>query len=135
MVTTAASTIATLTHLPSLTPVDMSLLRTAASKAVASRVSMAPMAARTFASSSTIRSKDPQLGDYPDIPPVSRQRRKFDKNYWDPQEKANFGETVSVEMWYGCLAYWIDLLTRRVSSCLHFPSAPRTRRHSWCICT
>lgn len=78
---------------------QMSLFRTAAQRAVSSSRSAAFPAAspavRAFASSSRVRSTvDPQLGDYPDVPAVSRQRRKYDKKYWDPQEKANFGETV-----------------------------------------
>lgn len=39
--------------------------------------------------------KDPQLGDYPEVPFKSYQLRKHDKNWWDPQEKRNFGEPVS----------------------------------------
>jgi hypothetical protein len=39
--------------------------------------------------------KDPQLGDYPDLPYQSLQRRRYDPSWWDPQEKRNFGETVS----------------------------------------
>ncbi|CAO1635361.1 unnamed protein product [Sympodiomycopsis kandeliae] len=76
----------------------MSLLRTAAqraaSRSVAATPSFASTSRRTLASSSIARSNDPQLGTYPDVPAISRQRRKYDKNYWDPQEKANFGETL-----------------------------------------
>lgn len=39
---------------------------------------------------------DPQLGDYRQPPPVSRQTRRYDPRWWDKQEKANFGETVRV---------------------------------------
>lgn len=39
--------------------------------------------------------KDPQLGDYPDLPFVSLQQRKYSPKWWDTQEKRNFGETVS----------------------------------------
>ncbi|PWO00424.1 hypothetical protein FA09DRAFT_285076, partial [Tilletiopsis washingtonensis] len=38
--------------------------------------------------------KDPQLGDYPDLPYQSLQRRRYDPSWWDPQEKRNFGETL-----------------------------------------
>lgn len=41
--------------------------------------------------------KDPQLGDYPDLPPVSLQNRKWSPRWWDQQDKRNFGETVSAE--------------------------------------
>ncbi|EST04548.1 NADH dehydrogenase [ubiquinone] 1 beta subcomplex subunit 8 [Kalmanozyma brasiliensis GHG001] len=49
-------------------------------------------------STSTVRaaaqqSKDPQLGDYPDLPFISQQQRKYSPRWWDPQEKHNFGET------------------------------------------
>lgn len=42
-----------------------------------------------------VSDKDPQLGDYPQLPFVSLQRRKYDPRWWDPQEKRNFGEEVS----------------------------------------
>ncbi|KAI3480074.1 hypothetical protein L1887_57851 [Cichorium endivia] len=38
--------------------------------------------------------KDPQLGDYPDLPFVSLQQRKYSPKWWDTQEKRNFGETL-----------------------------------------
>lgn len=38
---------------------------------------------------------DPQLGDYPELPFASLQRRRYDPSWWDAQEKRNFGETVS----------------------------------------
>ncbi|PWN18186.1 hypothetical protein BCV69DRAFT_263561, partial [Microstroma glucosiphilum] len=49
---------------------------------------------RGFATSSSSRAeeKDPQLGDYPDVPAKSYQSRRYDKSWWDPQEKRNFGE-------------------------------------------
>ncbi|CAO1626524.1 unnamed protein product [Parajaminaea phylloscopi] len=76
----------------------MSVLRSAGLRsAVASAASSSRLSAascpRTFASSSLRASKDPQLGDYPDVPMKSYQLRKHDKNYFDPQEKRNFGET------------------------------------------
>lgn len=37
--------------------------------------------------------KDPQLGDYPQLPFVSRQLRPA-KGWWDEQQRRNFGETV-----------------------------------------
>ncbi|CAE6426910.1 unnamed protein product [Rhizoctonia solani] len=36
---------------------------------------------------------DPQLGDYPQIPPISVQRRPA-KGWWNLQERRNFGETL-----------------------------------------
>ncbi|KAJ1023148.1 hypothetical protein NDA16_003301 [Ustilago loliicola] len=76
----------------------MSLLRTAvagASRAALRTTSPAPL---RQLSTSTInaaaqQSKDPQLGDYPDLPFVSQQQRKYSPKWWDPQEKRNFGET------------------------------------------
>lgn len=69
-----------------------------ASVASSSSSSTAPTCLRTFASSSARQSMDPQLGEYPDIPIKSYQLRKHDKTWFDPQEKRNFGETVSLEM-------------------------------------
>jgi hypothetical protein len=40
---------------------------------------------------------DPQLGDYPQLPAISNQRRP-PKGWWDNQERKNFGETVSLGM-------------------------------------
>ncbi|CAD6890549.1 unnamed protein product [Tilletia controversa] len=64
--------------------------------------SRSSLAAPTSASSSSSSSasaqddpnKDPQLGDYPDLPLISLQRRRFSPNWWDTQEKRNFGETL-----------------------------------------
>ena len=74
----------------------MSVLRTAVAGAsrssAALRTASAPL--RHF-STSKVHLKDPQLGDYPELPFVSRQQRKYSPKWWDPQEKSNFGETVS----------------------------------------
>ncbi|KAL9934998.1 hypothetical protein V8E36_006074 [Tilletia maclaganii] len=48
--------------------------------------------------------KDPQLGDYPDLPPISLQRRRWNPNWWDGQEKRNFGETLHEE--HDALSVW-----------------------------
>lgn len=76
----------------------MSLLRQAAAGASRSsavlRTASAPVQ-RHFSTSRVAASKDPQLGDYPDLPFVSQQQRKYSPKWWDPQEKRNFGETVS----------------------------------------
>ena len=75
----------------------MSLLRHAVAGASRSsallRTTAAPL--RTLSTSAVAHSKDPQLGDYPDLPYVSQQQRKYSPKWWDPQEKRNFGETVS----------------------------------------
>lgn len=68
-----------------------------ASVASASSSSLRVAAPRTFATSSSRlaeHEKDPQLGDYPDVPMKSFQLRKHDKSWFDTQEKRNFGETV-----------------------------------------
>ena len=39
------------------------------------------------------REKDPQLGDYPQLPDISRQTRS-PTGWWDIQNRRNFGETV-----------------------------------------
>jgi NADH dehydrogenase (ubiquinone) 1 beta subcomplex subunit 8 len=36
---------------------------------------------------------DPQLGGYPQLPYISRQRLPA-KGWWDPQMRRNFGDTV-----------------------------------------
>ncbi|CAE6449221.1 unnamed protein product [Rhizoctonia solani] len=46
---------------------------------------------------------DPQLGDYPQIPPVSLQRRPA-KGWWNQQERRNFGETLPEQ--YEILSLW-----------------------------
>ncbi|TKY89607.1 hypothetical protein EX895_001392 [Sporisorium graminicola] len=72
----------------------MSLLRQAVAGAsrssAALRTSAAPL---RHLSTSSVTRKDPQLGDYPDLPFVSNQQRKYSPKWWDPQEKRNFGET------------------------------------------
>lgn len=47
-------------------------------------------------SAAEMTDKDPQLGDYPQLPYENLQNRRYDPAWWDPQEKRNFGETVSV---------------------------------------
>ncbi|CAE7219686.1 unnamed protein product [Rhizoctonia solani] len=46
---------------------------------------------------------DPQLGDYPRIPPISLQRRPA-KGWWNQQERRNFGEAVPEQ--YEILSLW-----------------------------
>jgi NADH dehydrogenase (ubiquinone) 1 beta subcomplex subunit 8 len=44
--------------------------------------------------------QDPQIGDYPNLPRWSHQSRgPF--GWWDPQDKRNFGETVSLFLFWG----------------------------------
>ncbi|KAE8222085.1 hypothetical protein CF319_g4660 [Tilletia indica] len=64
-----------------------------------SRASLAEPTSTSASSTSSSSSnnginKDPQLGDYPDLPLVSLQHRRWSPNWWDPQEKRNFGETL-----------------------------------------
>ena len=40
---------------------------------------------------------DPMIGDYPNLPPISRQTRPFYAEYDDPQGKSNFNETIPEE--------------------------------------
>lgn len=83
----------TMSVLRALTP--LRAVRGLASQSVPGRT--AAVLPRTFATSSSSRAeeKDPQLGDYPDVPARSYQSRRYDKSWWDPQEKRNFGEIVS----------------------------------------
>lgn len=37
---------------------------------------------------------DPQLGDYPALPREVLQWRKYSPNWWDTQDRRNYGETV-----------------------------------------
>ena len=91
------STLSLSLHHPAHTSPIMSLLRHAVAGASRSsallRTTAAPL--RTLSTSAVAHSKDPQLGDYPDLPYVSQQQRKYSPKWWDPQEKRNFGETVS----------------------------------------
>ncbi|KAK0565259.1 hypothetical protein OC861_003872 [Tilletia horrida] len=60
---------------------------------------------RPFSTSQRAQSdKDPQLGDYPDLPNVSLQRRRWSPNWWDGQEKRNFGETLHEE--HDAMSVW-----------------------------
>ncbi|UZJ52549.1 hypothetical protein CBS101457_001869 [Exobasidium rhododendri] len=75
------------------------LYRTARLTGSISRQANAIAAARIQTSAITlpppeVREQDPQLGDYPQLPYKSLQRRKYDPRWWDPQEKKNFGETL-----------------------------------------
>lgn len=72
-----------------------SLLRPASVRALAASGSQQRGSRAVLLHTSRIAfSKDPQLGEYPDFEPVSRQLRKHSPHWWDKQEKANFGETV-----------------------------------------
>lgn len=67
--------------------------------------SVVPIAARLHTSSilrAEVSEKDPQLGDYPQLPFVNLQNRRYDPRWWDPQEKRNFGETVSFALPLSC---------------------------------
>ncbi|QRV89580.1 NADH-ubiquinone oxidoreductase family protein [Ceratobasidium sp. AG-Ba] len=51
--------------------------------------------ARTYATPVEFKQpkEDPQLGDYPNLPPISAQRRPA-KGWWNVQERRNFGEPL-----------------------------------------
>ncbi|PWN90586.1 hypothetical protein FA10DRAFT_267033 [Acaromyces ingoldii] len=57
-------------------------------------VRTASLSTSAVARASSTDAKDPQLGDYPDLPPINLQTRRYDPRWWDPQEKRNFGETL-----------------------------------------
>ncbi|ETS64995.1 hypothetical protein PaG_00443 [Moesziomyces aphidis] len=81
-------------------PSTMSLLRTTVAGASrSSGVLRTTSASVRHLSTSRVNAaardaKDPQLGDYPDLPFVSLQQRKYSPKWWDTQEKRNFGETL-----------------------------------------
>lgn len=56
-----------------------------------------PLLSRTYATPATYKphEKDPQLGDYPDLPWVSNQEFPA-KGWWDQQMRRNFGDPVSI---------------------------------------
>ena len=56
----------------------------------------ATTASRAYATPARVESseKDPQLGDYPQLPNVSRQNLP-PTGWWDNQMRRNFGDTVS----------------------------------------
>ena len=66
---------------------------------------VAPRLVRTYATPVEFKQppKDPQLGDYPQIPPISVQRRPA-KGWWNQQERRNFGEVVPEQ--YEVLSMW-----------------------------
>lgn len=39
---------------------------------------------------------DPQLGDYPAMPYESQQFRPYSPQWWDTQDRRNYGETVRI---------------------------------------
>ncbi|CEL55238.1 hypothetical protein RSOLAG1IB_01247 [Rhizoctonia solani AG-1 IB] len=59
---------------------------------------------------------DPQLGDYPQIPAISVQRRPA-KGWWNVQERRNFGETLPEQ--HEILSIWsLDVFNISRSSAL-----------------
>ena len=81
-----------------------SLLRTGALRAPRALAASVPSSSTSVLRSSSallhtsraaLSEKDPQLGDFPDVPYQSRQLRKWSPTWWDGQDKMNFGETVS----------------------------------------
>ena len=62
------------------------------------------LVARTYATPvTTHQEKDPQLGDYPQLPEVSRQHLP-PTGWWDNQTRRNYGDTVrlSTQLIRGC---------------------------------
>lgn len=66
------------------------LRRLAATKRALVAAYPRPLAQRTYATNE----KDPQLGDYPQFPPVHRALLP-PKGWWDNQMRRNFGDIVS----------------------------------------
>lgn len=51
---------------------------------------------RNYATSVQLKPReeiDPQLGDYPQLPPITNQLRP-PRGWWDPQMRRDYGETV-----------------------------------------
>lgn len=65
----------------------------------------APRLVRTYATPVEFKQPkiDPQLGEYPHLPPISAQRRP-PKGWWNNQERRNFGETLPEQ--YEVLSLW-----------------------------
>ncbi|KAK0532810.1 hypothetical protein OC834_002458 [Tilletia horrida] len=80
------------------------LARASSSSASSSSSSSSPTPASEASAASVGEGKDPQLGDYPDLPPISLQRRRWSPNWWDGQEKRNFGETLHEQ--HDALSVW-----------------------------
>ncbi|KAH7924283.1 Ndufb8, NADH dehydrogenase 19kDa subunit [Leucogyrophana mollusca] len=61
---------------------------------IRSRLNSAPLV-RAYATPATYKpqEKDPQLGDYPDLPWVSNQDLR-PRGWWDPQMRRNFGDPI-----------------------------------------
>ena len=78
-----------------VTPLVAARRHATSARATATR-HIAPLHSSSSARAEVLTDKDPQLGDYPELPFENLQRRKYDPGWWDPQEKRNFGETVSL---------------------------------------
>lgn len=74
----------------------MSSLRLISSVASKRHLSLSPLSWRAYATPATFKpqEKDPQLGDYPDLPWVSDQELPA-RGWWDQQMRRNFGDPVS----------------------------------------
>lgn len=71
----------------------------------------------TNLSSQSSQQSDPQLGDYPSVKRENLQLRKWSPRWWDPQEKRNFGETVSTTQEGDVITF--SILIRKVIDTLH----------------
>jgi NADH dehydrogenase (ubiquinone) 1 beta subcomplex subunit 8 len=80
--------------LSAMQAVGVAARRVVGARSAAQRLSQS--AARTYATPVPFlrEEKDPQLGDYPDLPYESKQRRNA-RGWDDPQMRRNFGEPVS----------------------------------------
>lgn len=74
----------------------MSSLRVLGSVASKRHLKLSPLSWRAYATPATFKpqEKDPQLGDYPDLPWVSNQELPA-RGWWDQQMRRNFGDPVS----------------------------------------
>ena len=88
------STISSPAGIPTMCLLRTALTNTSRSSAVSVSAVRSFTTTRTALAQSSAE-KDPQLGDYPQLPYVSLQSRKWSPKWWDPQEKRNYGETVS----------------------------------------
>jgi hypothetical protein len=78
------------------TSTSMSSLRLISSAASKRHLKLLPQSWRTYATPTTFKpqEKDPQLGDYPDLPWISNQELPA-RGWWDQQMRRNFGDPVS----------------------------------------
>ncbi|KAG1841669.1 Ndufb8, NADH dehydrogenase 19kDa subunit [Suillus subalutaceus] len=73
----------------------MSSLRLVSSVAFKRHLKLSPLLWRAYATPATFKpqEKDPQLGDYPDLPWISNQELPA-RGWWDQQMRRNFGDPI-----------------------------------------